>query len=83
MSPCVSIVNFELVSSGWVSILQNESRVTFDWFKKNEMIANLDKFQVTIIDKKKGDYTNKNKQIKSVHSVELLEIQLGNILNFS
>ena len=47
------------------------------------MIANLDKFQVTIIDKKKGDYTNKNKQIKSVHSVELLEIQLDNILNFS
>ena len=52
------------------------------------MIVNPDKFQVTILNKKKGDHTNENavidnKQIKSVPSVELLGIQLDDKLNFS
>ena len=52
------------------------------------MIVNPDKFQVIIIDKKKGDHTNENvfidnKQIKTVSSVELLGIQLDDKLNFS
>ena len=49
-----------------------------DWFKKNQMIVNSDKFEVIIIDKKKGDHTNENfvidnKQIKTAPSVELFE----------
>ena len=52
------------------------------------MIVNPDKFQVIIIDKKKGDHSNKNvvidnKQIKTVPSIELLGIQLDDKLNFS
>ena len=52
------------------------------------MIVNPDKFQVMIIDKKKGDHTNENsvidhKQIKSVPSVERLGVQLDDTLNFS
>ena len=52
------------------------------------MIVNPDKFQVIIIDKKKGDDTNENavihyKQIKSVSSVELLGIHLDDKLSFS
>ena len=52
------------------------------------MIVNLDKFQVMIIDKKKGDHTNENvvidnKQIKNAPSVELLGIQLDDKMNFS
>ena len=52
------------------------------------MIVNPDKFQLILIDKKKGDQTNENividnKQIKSVPSVELLGIQLDNKLNFT
>ena len=43
-----------------INILQSESEVITDWFKKNQMIVNPDKFQVIIIDKKKGDYTNEN-----------------------
>ena len=43
-----------------INILQSESEVITDWFKKNQMIANPDKFQLRIIDKKKGDYTNEN-----------------------
>ena len=70
-----------------INTLQGESEVTTDWFKKNQMIVNLDKFQVIIIDKKKVDYTNENvvidnKQIKTVPSVELLGIQLDDKLNF-
>ena len=58
-----------------------------DWFKKNQMIVNPDKFQVIIIDKKKGDHTNENvvidnKQIKTIPSAELLGIQLDD-MNFS
>ena len=71
-----------------INILQGESEVITDWFKKNQMIVNPDKFQVIIIDKKKGDHTNENvvidnKQIKTVPSVELLGIQLDDKLNFS
>ena len=52
------------------------------------MIVNPDKFQVIIIDEKRGDHTNENavidnKQIKSVPSVEVLGIQLDDKLNFS
>ena len=43
-----------------INILQSESEVITDWFKKNQMIVNPDKFQLRIIDKKKGDYTNEN-----------------------
>ena len=52
------------------------------------MVVDPDKFQVIIIDKKKGDHTNQkvvidNKQIKTVSSVELVGIQLDDKLNFS
>ena len=71
-----------------INILQIESEVITDWFKKNQTIVNPDKFQVIIIDKKKGDHTNynvviANKQIKTVHSVEILRIQLDDELDFS
>ena len=71
-----------------INILQSESELITDWFKKNQMMVNPDKFQVIIIDKKKGDHTNENeiidnKQIKTVTSVELLGIQLDDKLNFS
>ena len=66
-----------------VSILQSESEVIIDWFKKNQLIVNPNKFKVITIDQKKRDYTNENividnKQIKNVLSAELLGIQLDN-----
>ena len=71
-----------------INILLIESEVITDWFKKNQTIVNPDKFQVIIIDKKKGDHTNENvvidnKQIKTVTSVKLLGSQLNNKLNFT
>ena len=61
-----------------INVLQSESEVITDWFIKNQMIVNLDKLQVIIIDKEKGDGTNENvvidnKQIKAVTSVESLD----------
>ena len=63
-----------------ISILQSESEVIIDWFKKNQLIVNPNKFKVIAIDQKKRDYTNENivtdnKQIKNVLSAELLGIQ--------
>ena len=54
--------------------MQSESEELTDWFKKDQMIVNPDKFQVVIVYKKKGDHTNENvvidnKQIKTVPSV--------------
>ena len=71
-----------------INILQSDSEVITDWFKKNQITVNLDKFQAIIIDKKKGDHTDENevidnKQIKSVPSVELLAIHFDDKLNFS
>ena len=70
-----------------IGVLQSESEVILEYFKKNQTIENPDKFQVITIDKKKGDHTNENivintKQIKSVPSIELSRIQLNNKLNF-
>ena len=70
-----------------INILQSESEVITDWFKKNQMTVNPDKFQVIIKDKK-GDHINENvvinnKQIKNVPLVELLGIQLDDKLNVS
>ena len=36
-----------------INILQSESEVITDWFRKNQMIVNPDKFQVIIMDEKK------------------------------
>ena len=71
-----------------INILQSDSEVITDWFKKNQIIVNPDKFQIIILDKKKGDHTNENevidnKKIKTVTSVELLGIQLDDKLTFS
>ena len=71
-----------------INILQSDSEVITDWFKKNQMIVNPDKFQIIILDKKKGDHTNENvvidnKKIKTVPLVEFLGIQLDDKLTFS
>ena len=55
-----------------INILKSEFEVIIDWFNKDQIIVNLDSFQVIINDKRKGDHTNENKvidntQIKSVY----------------
>ena len=71
-----------------IDTLESESNITIDWFRKNEMIINPDKFQAIILDKKKSNLTKipltiDNQTIKSVPSVELLGIHLDDKLNFN
>ena len=71
-----------------IETLESESNIAIDWFTKNEMIINPDKFQAIILDKKKSNLTNipltiDNQTIKSVPSVELLGVHLDDKLNFN
>ena len=43
-----------------INILQSESEVISDWFKKKQMTVNPYRFQVIIMNKKKGAHTNEN-----------------------
>ena len=66
----------------------SKSKIAIDWFTKNEMIINPGKFQAIIFDKEKSSLTNiplniDNQSIKSVPSVELLGIHLGDNSNFN
>ena len=71
-----------------IGTLESESEIAIDWFTKNEMIINPDKFQAVILDKEKSNLTNvpltiDNQTIKRVPSVELLGIHLDDKLNFN
>ena len=71
-----------------IDTLESESNVAIDWFTKNEIIINPDKFQAIILDKKKSNLTNiplsiDNQTIESVSSVELQGIHLDDKLNFN
>ena len=44
--------------SGLTKILESESKVVIDWFKKNKMVVYSDKFQVIILGKRKSVHTN-------------------------
>ena len=57
-----------------IEMLESESNIAINWFTKNEMIINPDKFQAIILYKKKPNLTNipftiDNQTIKSVPSV--------------
>ena len=71
-----------------IGTLESESNIAIDWFTKNEMIINPEKFQAIILDKKKSDLANipltiSNQTINSVPSVELLGIHFDDNLNFN
>ena len=71
-----------------IGTLESESEIAIDWFTKNEMIINPDKFQPVILGKEKSNLTNvpltiDNQTIKRVPSVELLGIHLNDKLNFN
>ena len=67
---------WEETVSKLIETLKSESNIAIDWFTKNEMIINPDKFLPIILDKKKLNLTNiplaiVNQTIKSLPSVEL------------
>ena len=79
---------WEETVSKLIDKLEWESNIAIDWFTKNEMIINPDKFQAIIVDRKKSSLTNipltiDNQTIKSVPSVEFLGIHLDGKLKFN
>ena len=88
MSILHTLSAFAPTVSRLIIVLESESEVVIDWFKKNKMVGNTDKFQAVILDKRESNHTNKritvdNQQIKVVSSVKLLGIQLVDKLNFN
>ena len=69
-------------------ILEKESESVVDWFRKNNMIANPDKFQAIIMNKRReNQITHKlkiyNNGIEATKSVKLLGIEIDNQLSFN
>ena len=63
---------FATTASRLTEVLESESEVVIDWFKKNKMTVNPNTFQTVILDKRKSDHTNEsitidNQQIKVCH----------------
>ena len=83
-----TLPGFTTTVSRLVKILESESEVVIDRFKKNKMVVNPDEFQVITLDKQKSDHTNEritagNQQIKVVSSVKPLGLQLDDKMNFN
>ena len=88
MSILHTLSAFAPTVSRLIIVLESESEVVFDWFKKNKMVVNQDKFQAIILDKRESNHTNEritvdNQQIKVVSSVKPLGLQLEDKLNFN
>ena len=68
-------------------MLEKKSEVAIKWFSDNNMIVNLKKFQVIIINRQNRSSHNfclniNSAEIKSKKSVTLLGIEIDNKLNF-
>ena len=69
-------------------ILESQSECAIEWFTRNGMFVNRDKFKTFGIDKKRTNYPNEkiqisNEDIQIVPLVKLLGITIDNRLNFS
>ena len=70
-----------------VQTLEDESNNAIEWFKRNQMIVNPDKFQAIILSRnssQQGTYTLKfdKHEIQTSSEVTLLGIEIDNKLNF-
>ena len=82
-----TIATFSNSVDDLITDLQKEPENAIDWFRSNEMVVNLDKFQSIIINrlgKIKDPYelTVDNYKTDSENSVTLLGIEIDNKLNF-
>ena len=68
--------------------LEKESESAVDWFRNNNIIANPDKFQAIVMNKRrKNQIKHKlkiyNNEIETTKSVNLLSIEIDNQLSFN
>ena len=83
-----SLNAFESNIKGLKLILESKIETSISWFRFDEMIVNLGKFQGIIIDKKKQDHTVEcisinQENIKTSSSVKLLEVHIDYKLNLN
>ena len=83
-----SLSAFESNIKGLKLILESKIETSISWFRSDEMIVNLGKFQGIIIDKKKQDHTVEcisinQENIKTSSSVKLLEVHIDYKLNLN
>ena len=69
-------------------VLESECKVAIKWFHENKMIANPDKFQAIVLDKRRSNNTEVkfiigSEQIQAVPSVDILGITIDDKLNFN
>ena len=67
--------------------LESECKVAIKWFHENKVIANPDKFQAIVLDKRRSNNTEVkfiigSEQIQAVPSVDILGITIDDKLNF-
>ena len=68
--------------------LESECKVAIKWFHENKVIANPDKFQAIVLDKRRSNNTEVkfiigSEQIQAVQSVDILGITIYDKLNFN
>ena len=73
--------------SNLIDVLKDESNISLEWLKNNDIIANPEKFHALLIGGDKSDASGvdiciQGKNTKSEDSVKLLGIKLDNKLNF-
>ena len=68
--------------------LESGCKIAIKWFHENRMIANPDKFQAIVLDKRRSNNTEVkfiigSEQIQAVPSVDILGITIDDQLNFN
>ena len=66
-----------------LNILENDTILILDWFRKNEMKPNNDKCHLIVCNQEHLSVTLGNENISSTKSVELLGVTIDNNLNFT
>ena len=70
-----------------IKILEADGELSVEWFRKNEMVVNSDKFQAIILKMKAVQTTHKliidNKGIKRTNSIKLQGIDIDDQLKFN
>ena len=83
-----TLSSFAETSEKLKQILGSESECAIEWFTRNGIFANPDKFKAFVTDKKRINYTNEkiqisNEDIQIVPSVKLSGITIDDRLNFN
>ena len=70
-----------------IKILEAEGELSLEWFRKNEMTVNSDKFQAIILNRNEAQATHKltidNKEMKTTNSMKVLGTNIDDQLKIN